>query len=573
MRKAKQILAFTLAIFMLASLMIPVSAEEITPDPVETVVGYSDALVTTTVPNDAKSITTIPSSKKIVDGELVANDGFEKGDDPTGSYTISSVAEFLYFDQLLTDYYVLKNTTTSTTLSNWYGAFEGVTVYLTKDLDFKAAGVDTITPVGDYTTAGGTTAGKGYYCIGFAGVFDGMGHTIDNVTIVPESGAENNQLLRGYYGLFACIAACFSDTGIKNLIVGENVKFDLSSVTTGNQRKIGGVVGAVGGGSNKGGTTNGGSASFTNVMNKADGVTGGIVAFAKAANVTFTNCTNAGDLQYSDGKCKYTSSYHLGGILGVFGESSASTYNRASLEISNCVNKGDFLVPEDADANLYVGSMVGVFASASNYAGDMTERSAPITGCYNEGAVITNSTVVEKAIDAYGTHIAAASAHWNISVSTYTDNSSFAAKMNVAYYQLSSATYKNTSDKDCYSLRLIALHNAIDTYADYGYDIEISYADPENAEETITVLASVKNQKKVNTSIKVTELDKTTLDANVTEVTAADLDASYQYVSAVCIDNIPVAYGELTVTVTPKLNDGTVTGAPITFTVTPDYAN
>lgn len=595
MRKTKQLLALILAIFMLTSLMIPASAET-TPEPeVVAGVGYSADHITTSVPDDAKSITTIPSSKKIVDGELVANDEFEKGDDPTGNYTISSVAEFLYFDQLITDY---ANRYKPTGFDR-FRALSNVVVYLTADLDFDGM---RISPVGDYGKAC-TDTNNVYDCYGFAGVFDGLGHTISNVVISPEN---KNQVVRAYYGLFACIAADETATNgiVRNLKLANTVKFDPyyamadgSTLTYGKQLTVGGVIGSVASGAGDSLTEANqvGVATVENVYNGADIVieglsaSAGIVAYAKGVTLTIKNCTNAGDISQKEGNTDVTGPKScgaigsIGGIFGSAGEASAKSglkkQGYVAVTIQNCKNIGDITINMAAQTG-GIGSMAGALSLPTNdtdknnpHPSYVTKRVLTIENCYNEGT-LTVAGEVQATVNALGyEQFSHAANGWTVNTTNYVDNGGFAAKMNVKYYQLSTQTYKNTSDKDCYSLRLIALHNAIDTYTDYGYDIEISYADPENAEETITVLASVKNQKKVNTSIKVTELDKTTLDANVTEVTAADLDASYQYVSAVCIDNIPVAYGELTVTVTPKLNNGTVTGAPITFTVTPDYAN
>lgn len=571
--KSRKFLALFLAIFMLASLVIPVSA--ITPDAVEGIVGYSADLVETVDTTNLPSITTIPCSKKIIEGELVTNEEFVKGSNPTGSYTISSVLEFLYFDQLISDYKYSK--------SDWYGSLDGVTIYLTTDLDFDGA---TITPVGEYEASGSE-----YRANGFSGVFDGQGHTIDDVKIVPEKTASTKQLNRAFYGLFACLAPKHNvPCGIKNLTVGANVVFDLTNVTHGHSssaKHIGGVVGTVYSGTGDTDANQRGIASFTNVCNKANGVTGGIVAHTKACHVTFTNCTNEGALGLVDEKtCKINSALHMGGILGCAGENGNDKFYDMSLEFTNCINKGDFEV-KNAGANaqyLKFGSMVGAVAGSGNYDGasDYTGSSkgslhtASFTNCMNEGDVLNNGVKQDTAVSVYGEHLKSGEYHWKIATPVnYQDRpaaNNFTDKMNVKYYQMSTTTYKNSADKDCYSLRLISLHSAIDSYTDYGYDIEITYVDP-TSKESVTVSTSVENLKTVNTSIKVATLDQTNLDANVTEVKAADLDANYQYISAVCIDNIPVAYGNLTVTVTPKLDNGTVTGTPITFVVTPNYAN
>ncbi len=126
------------------------------------------------------------------------------------------------------------------------------------------------------------------------------------------------------------------------------------------------------------------------------------------------------------------------------------------------------------------------------------------------------------------------------------------------YYQVSNKTYE-VEGQICYSLRLVALHNGIEDYSNYGYDISITINGKTYTKSTDALTT-------VNTKINV----DTMMGENVTEVYATQLGA--EYLSAVCIDDIPVDINEdgtndaISVTITPKVN-GTAISDPITFEV------
>ncbi len=572
--KSRKLLALFLAIFMLASLIVPVSAE-INPDvndtTTSTTVGYDPSLVT--VPNnldDYDSITQYPADKTA--GTVQE------------AYTISTEEEFIAFAGYVTTFneFALETKTIAhPTVANATRAVvtKSVVVYLTADLDFEGATLD---PVGGWT---GSQWGK----IGFAGIFDGLGHTIDNFKIEPENNTEAANIANGYVGVFRQI----SGGGVKNLIIGDNVTVTAGANNTGIMC-IGMLAAQVD--SNiadfASSVKDYPSITISNVYNKGTlyhggGLGGGIVGLVKCSNFTMDHCTNAGNvITMTGGKGSgFNNTMGVGGLIGGIGE--ASKVYTCNATIQNSRNTGDV----DSNAGK-VGGIIGEVVGKN-----ATTMSVSVDNCINNGNLSTTATVYVAGIigkinktsmniaevkncknyattmtcgndNKYVADIVGNNSELNLSLTGCTKGTIDPTYNMVAkYYQKSIKTYDNNG-VESYTLRLVALHNGIEDYSNYGYDISITI----NGK---TFNKSTDPLTTVNTGIAVDgKLGATEGENAVTVVSAAELGA--QYVSAVCIDNIPVDYDndgtndKITVTITPKVN-GTAISDPIPFEV-PAYA-
>jgi len=271
--KSRKLLALFLAIFMLASLVVPVSAE-VTPDAEDTtnpVVGYSAALV------EKMDLSQYPEMKKF----------------GTDGYTDATIFKIVDID----DWDAFDAAITSTAAANNKRGLVGYTIYLAKDLDFADKETDTKairTPLGSSSA-------------GFAGKFDGQGYAIKNLKIV----ATDTSMIGGspYFGLFAMITAQLEYTAeVKNLIIDSSVEFDpynngtITAELAVMSGALAGCVDTLYTAKNADGV---GSVEITNVLNQANVayrgcVAGGLIAFAKACKLSVSNCTNAGNVTAFD---------------------------------------------------------------------------------------------------------------------------------------------------------------------------------------------------------------------------------------------------------------------------------
>ncbi len=596
--KSRKLLALFLAIFMLASLIVPASAETITPETNVTngIVGYDPALVEKVDFSDTTKYTSITN--------------YAAGAAYLG-YTISSVDEFYHFDSLIT-----------TAKQN----LAGVKVYLTADLDFskestKYTARETendvskiiISPIGKE---------NGWNPAAFAGVFDGQGYSIKNVIVRPETATTVGN---GFFGLFGAFSGTVGKSaGIKNLVIDSSVTLDPFKTITGadvtTMITVGGLIGTI-----QGFTSNSTTAvastptiEIYNVCNNTNitynsGTAAGLVAFAKMAIVKVTNCTNAGNVTQKVGGTTATgiTSFAVGGLIGGICEPGQNKGYYSAAEIVNCRNTGT--ISTNHTKGTLGGILGGVFAHADHPArslkiencinnGDVvfagTEPTIPvdwiayagilgfcnntakwtvtINGCKNYGTINANDTIKYDAdknpvVDQETGEYISTSLEKEISTQGTETNCVEAAgtpdptyNMVAKYYQMSNKTYKNTEDADCYSLRLVALHNGkLDVLDSYSYTVTIKYGTDS------VVTASTGELTSVRTEIAVD--DK--LGTGVTKISASTLGADY--VSAVCINNIPTSIGAIEVTIVPTMTKGetTTTAAPITFTVDPAVYN
>lgn len=255
-----------------------------------------------------------------------------------GVYEISTAKELRDLAHLITD------------KESGYGAARKASYRLTKDIDMSE--ITDMIPIG-------ANSGNA-----FTGTFDGNGHSVRNLNLVPAEDATGN-----YWGLFGRIA---TPAVIKNLTVE-------GTVTSGGAY-VGGIVGLVASGATIENCVNRCAVTYTGAET-AYGV-GGVVGHAggthKANTVTagstqtgtlvITNCRNEGDVLGS--KC-------VGGILG------RSDITSGSVTVSGCVNTGDITAT--------IGD-TGGYADVGGIAGfDYGEKGAAtrhlFSGCINFGTV------------------------------------------------------------------------------------------------------------------------------------------------------------------------------------------
>lgn len=273
------------------------------------------------------------------------------------------------------------------------GHYAGKYFKQTADIDMSSA-TDFI---GIGTTPYGTRPSTSWY---FAGVYDGDGHTIKNLTIdavaYKDDGSVNTSTSsadgsRNYVGLFGYLyrgsevknvvldASC-SIQGIGNLgsIAGYanyNAKITnckSSAKVQGFGSNVGGIVGFANGSSRTTNVELTGNV-FSGTVANTSTYTGGIVGESKYVKIS--NCANEGDVSAIDNELYTGSGRHnyVGGIAG-------DTYSQGSIE--NCLNSGTVTGAQ------YVAGI----------AGNVSGSNSTVNACVNHGNLITNETQYVGAI-------------------------------------------------------------------------------------------------------------------------------------------------------------------------------
>ena len=254
-----------------------------------------------------------------------------------GVYEISTAKELRDLAHLIAD------------KQSGYGAARKASYRLTKDIDMS--GITDMVPIG----ANSSNA--------FAGTFDGGGHRIYNLNLVPAEGASGN-----YWGLFGRVA----DATITDLTV--------EGIVTSGGAYVGGIVGLVASGAAIENCVNRCTVTYTGTAT-AYGV-GGVVGHAggkatkgtpsvgstQTGTLVITNCRNEGDVLGS--KC-------VGGILG------RSDITEGSVTVTGCVNTGNVTATiGDERGYADVGGIAGFDQSVAD-----AEQPHTYVGCTNLGNV------------------------------------------------------------------------------------------------------------------------------------------------------------------------------------------
>lgn len=598
----KKAISFILCAVMLSALALPISATT-----TETTVGYDASLVTTSVPEGAIAMSTLRTGTAGAYSYTCPTQGT--------NYTIGSLEELLIFSEVIkANSWTWSN---NRAYVNQSGCFFKCDIYLTADIDCSS--IENFEPIGGWNNIYQMWS-RGNL---FAGMFDGMGHTISGITMdVTNTTAYDTiklgdgslpsyekltpadytatQLREGFVGLFRGITS-YDNTdvaGVRNLIIGDDCKF-VGSNLTGNIGVISGVVEADY------------RVEFTNIYNKGDVHTagrcaGGILGYVKKPNNAATsyikNCTNDGDIIGTgtfgggtgcDGELGY------GGIVGCFGQ---IKNNRAlHMTIDSCVNNGK-IVSQFYQANDYAGIdggvVGGIVGGVFNGKSSNTSRYIlVVNNCINNGVLANEAKdgYVGGILGANKLNIYDASKQY-ITLTNNTNNAKYYAASGSAYVNgvIATGTANTNTDNidkgenlsvdtrmvidtalnysletysvdgyegDYYSLRVVSQHlDNIDSYTEYGYNVSISYAD---GDTTVT--------KTLKTPISATSVYSSIVVDNATETP----DDGYAYLGAIAVNNISTALGTVTLTVTPYVvydGIGTVNGAASTFTFNPaDY--
>ena len=522
--KSRKLLAFFLAIFMLASLVVPASATDVNVESISTAGFSADNITVKTAPEGAIPMSslkiTVSGSTKYVTPEKNAN------------YTITTLDELVTFATIVKNYGVSSMVRPSETegeydtISTWdnNGNFETCSVYLLADIDCSAE--TNFQPIGGWK-GGNTNDNRGV----FYGTFYGCGHTIRNLTIDETQKADSDvNFTYGALALFRGIRGTVQD-----LIIDSSCRFVGESSAA---AVVGfGYMGA----------------TVQNVWNQASVTGGGLVGGIVAAQATGTasekefkilNCTNTGDITSTSNATGSKGVKGVGGILGSMDllmiKSDKETSIGQLFTIDNCLNLGKISTNQDT---IPVGSLVGGLYSART-------TKLTIQNCVNYGdvsATKTNGICGDSAADG------------SLTITANTNNTDYSntkGDMLVSFYQTSNKAYTvDGQTGDHYSLRIIATHNNIEEYKSFSYKISIAYGESQTWEKT------TESQNTVYSALNVTE-GETTYEVQATACGA-------EHFSAVSINNIPVSAGDLTVTVTytiVQLN-GTDVVKTETFTV------
>ena len=301
-----------------------------------------------------------------------------------GVYEISTAKELRDLAHLIAD------------KQSGYGAARKASYRLTKDIDMS--GITDMVPIG----ANSSNA--------FAGTFDGGGHRIYNLNLVPAEGASGN-----YWGLFGRVAdATITDLtvegtvtsggayvgGIVGLVASgaaiENCVNRCTVTYTGTATAygVGGVVGHAGGKATKGtpsvGSTQTGTLVITNCRNEGDVLgskcVGGFLGRSDITegSVTVTGCVNTGNVTATIGDERGYAD--VGGIAG-FDLSVKAATNHV---FSGCINLGSvaFAKLEGKDFSNFTKG-IG-YQGVGGILGRTQTNGIEVTGCYNGGTVTSD---------------------------------------------------------------------------------------------------------------------------------------------------------------------------------------
>ena len=296
----KRLLTVLLSVCMVISLFVVPS--------VATVPGYSASGVDTVIPADTAELPV---------------------------YSTDGTAE------LSADAYTLSSAAALTNLAQWVNeggeTFAGKTLYLNVEGSVDMTGVE-IVPIGTAT-------------VKFAGTFDGLGNTIDNMQLTGDSDAEKMAV-----GLFGYV----NGATIRNLQIGAGSSVTFSGDTTACE----GVAAVVG---------NARSINLSNVSSAAsvtskDEASAGIIGNLVGGTSLIINCTNSGKIDVGA---------NSGGIIGLLNGTDG-------VVIENCLNTGD-VTNTITNGTDRIGGIVGTcnIAASSSYA-------LVLRNCVNAGNVITN---------------------------------------------------------------------------------------------------------------------------------------------------------------------------------------
>lgn len=252
---------------------------------------------------------------------------------------------------------------------------------------------------------------------GYAGTFDGDGHTISGFYMKKAATYSSNGV-----GLFGLV----TNGTIKNLTVEGKIEYTLTNSNSGN--RVGGVAGVVRNGTIENVVSNVEMVITNDTSKRAQWVSGGIVGETTGATIkncknlgnitggrstggvcgdagvgtTVENCLNSGNINSLYGmaggvvskgaETVIESCVNVGNISGASGAAGIAYENiyktTGKTVTRNCYNTGDILLRREDTGNIYVGGVLGRSYGSSK---DSTVI-ATIENCYNAGTVSTEGT-------------------------------------------------------------------------------------------------------------------------------------------------------------------------------------
>lgn len=240
---------------------------------------------------------------------------------------------------------------------------------------------------------------------GYAGTFDGQGHTVKNLYVdnVQDAGLFGsvtgqikNLTVEGNISASTAthaggIAGMLKENAGKNVLISNCVsKVNITFTGTSNYVYAGGIVGYCGANSDTSTNVIDNCSYYGTITAKNGSCAGGILGAMTNRNVTIKNSSNYGTVIAKN---------NVGGILGIHNEASSKA---PAGKIIDCYNAGS------VSGQTNVGGIAGCFkGKAANNAG------VEMSGCYSGGEILSTSQTKEQ------TMFAGQSAYMTLSDSVY----------------------------------------------------------------------------------------------------------------------------------------------------------
>lgn len=225
---------------------------------------------------------------------------------------------------------------------------------------------------------------------GYAGTFDGQGHTVKNLYVDNVQGAglfgqvtgqiKNLTVEGNIYASTAThaggIAGMLKENAGKTVLISNCVsKVNITFTGTSNYVYAGGIVGYCGANSDTSTNVIDNCSYYGTITAKNGSCAGGILGAMTNRNVTIKNSTNYGTI---------TAKNNVGGILGIHNESSPKA---PAGKILGCYNAGT------VSGQTNVGGIAGCFKGKTT-----NDAVVEMSGCYSAGDVLSTGQTKEETI-------------------------------------------------------------------------------------------------------------------------------------------------------------------------------
>jgi hypothetical protein len=265
---------------------------------------------------------------------------------------------------------------------------QGLALIVNAGNDDFAGKTITLSPGSGSTLMGLTLPPIGTERYPFAGIFDGGGNTISNLTITPDSNT--------YIGLFGKTT---SASVIKNLTLngGKLTVAEDRTAAPGSQiRYVGGIAGYAGGSIENCYSSLDIAVSSKLAIGDNSGIIRNVGGLAGYIAGNMTDCKNSGDISISSpSNISETQGYLIGEIGGLAGAQGDVTDPKTLPLTENCENTGDFIfnVTGSGGIDRFGQQLYSVSFAAGGIIG---QASGIIRNCVNSGSINTSNDTAEK---------------------------------------------------------------------------------------------------------------------------------------------------------------------------------